>query len=341
LAAPAREKIPAMTDSFTAFTAEKTDEGFRRGVTRLTLDDLPEGDVVVDVEWSSVNYKDHLAATEKGRVARISPIVPGIDLAGTVRSSDAEGIAAGDAVLAHGYDIGVARHGGYAEVARVPAGWVVPLPAGFTAREAMVVGTAGYTAALSVLTLLDHGLAVGDGTVLVTGATGGVGSMAVAMLAGLGFTVAASTGKAEAAPFLRGLGAAEVVDRDELTDTGKPLQSVRWAGAVDAVGGPTLAHVLATLAPGAAVAASGNVGGAELPTTVLPFILRGVALFGIDSVGTPIERRREVWARIADDLKPAGLDAMGQVVDLEHLEAALEEIGRGGVTGRYVVRLRG
>ena len=328
-----------MSETFTAFTAEKTDDGFRRGVTDLTLDDLPEGDVVVDVEWSSVNYKDHLAATEKGRVARISPLVPGIDLAGTVRSSGTPGVAAGDAVLVHGYDLGVSHHGGYAQVARVPAGWVVPLPDGLAAREAMVVGTAGYTAALSVLALLDRGLEPGAGTVLVTGATGGVGSMAVAMLAGLGFTVAASTGKADAAPFLRGLGASEIVDRAELTDTSKPLQTIRWSGAVDAVGGATLAHVLATLAPGAAVAASGNVGGAELPTTVLPFILRGVALFGIDSAGTPIERRREVWGRIATDLKPAGLDAMAQVVDLAHLEGALDEIGRGGVTGRYVVQL--
>ena len=329
-----------MTDTFAAFTAENTDDGFRRGVTELTFDELPADDVVIDVEWSSVNYKDSLAASEKGRVARISPIVPGIDLAGTVRSSDAAGIAPGDAVLVHGYDLGVAQHGGFAEVARVPSRWVVPLPDGLTARAAMIVGTAGYTAALSVLALLDRGLAPGDGTVLVTGATGGVGSMAVAMLAGLGFTVAASTGKVEAAPFLRGLGASEIIDREELTDIGKPLQSVRWAGAVDAVGGPTLAHVLATLAPGGAVAASGNVGGADLPTTVLPFILRGVALFGIDSAGTPIDRRREVWARIATDLKPAGLSAMEQVVDLAHLEGALDEIGRGGVTGRYVVQLR-
>jgi putative YhdH/YhfP family quinone oxidoreductase len=329
-----------MTESFAAFTAEKTDDGFRRGMTELTLDDLPAGEVVVDVAWSSVNYKDNLAATEKGRVARISPLVPGIDLAGTVRSSDAPGIAAGDRVVVHGYELGVSHHGGYAQVARVPAGWVVPLPAGLTLREAMVVGTAGYTAALSVLALLDHGLTTDAGTVLVTGATGGVGSMAIAMLAGLGFAVAASTGKSEAAPFLRRLGASEIVDREGLTDTSKPLQSVRWAGAVDAVGGATLAHVLATLAPGGAVAASGNVGGAELPTTVLPFILRGVALFGIDSAGTPIARRREVWARIASDLKPAGLDAMAQVVDITQLEDALDQIGRGGVTGRYVVQLR-
>jgi acrylyl-CoA reductase (NADPH) len=329
-----------MSDTFTAFTAEKSDDGFRRGITELTLDDLPAGDVVIDVEWSSVNYKDHLASTEKGRVARISPLVPGIDLAGRVRSSDAAGIDAGDAVIVHGYDLGVSHHGGYAQVARVPSDWVVPLPAGLTAREAMTIGTAGYTAALSVLALLDHGLEPGAGTVLVTGATGGVGSMAVAMLAGLGCTVAAGTGKAEAEPFLRGLGASEIVDRAELTDVAKPLQAVRWAGAVDAVGGPTLAHVLATLAPGAAVAASGNVGGAELPTTVLPFILRGVTLFGIDSAGTPIDRRREVWGRIAADLKPANLSTMEQVVDLAHVEGALDEIGRGGVTGRYVVQLR-
>jgi acrylyl-CoA reductase (NADPH) len=328
-----------MTESFTAFTAEKTDDGFRRGVTELTLDDLPAGDVVVDVEWSSVNYKDHLASTEQGRVARVSPLVPGIDLAGTVRSSEGDGIAVGDAVVVHGYDLGVAHHGGYAQVARVPSDWVVPLPAGLTTREAMVIGTAGYTAALSVLALLDHGLAPDNGTVLVTGATGGVGSMAVAMLAGLGFTVAASTGKAAAEPFLRELGAAEIVDRAELAEAGKPLQSVRWAGAVDAVGGQTLATVIAALAPGGAVAASGNVGGADLPTTVLPFILRGVTLFGIDSAGTPIDRRREVWGRIASDLKPSGLSAMETVVDLAHLEDALDEIGRGGVTGRYLVQL--
>jgi acrylyl-CoA reductase (NADPH) len=329
-----------MTDTFAAFTAEKTDDGFRRGVTEMTVDDLPADDVVVDVEWSGVNYKDALAATEKGRVARISPLVPGIDLAGTVRESDVDGVRPGDAVIAHGYELGVSHHGGYAQVARVPGEWIVPLPDGLTTREAMIVGTAGYTAALSVLALLDHGLTPEAGTVLVTGATGGVGSMAVAMLAGLGFTVAAGTGKADAETFLRGLGVGEIIPRDELTDLSKPLQSPAWAGAVDAVGGATLAHVLARLAPFGAVAASGNVGGAELPTTVLPFILRGVTLYGIDSANTPIARRREVWGRIATDLKPAGLDAMEQVVGLAGLEGALDEISGGGVTGRYLVQLR-
>ena len=329
-----------MSETFAAFTAEKTDDGFHRGVTELTLADLPDGEVVVDVEWSSVNYKDALAATEQGRVARISPLVPGIDLAGTVRSSTVDAVGVGDPVIVHGYDLGVAHHGGYAQVARVPAGWVVPLPHGLGAREAMLVGTAGYTAALSVLALLDHGITPDAGTVLVTGATGGVGSMAVAMLAGLGFTVAASTGKPEAEPFLRGLGASTIVDRAELAEVGKPLQKPAWAGAVDAVGGATLAQVLARLAPFGVVAASGNVGGADLPTTVLPFILRGVTLYGIDSANTPIDRRREVWGRVATDLKPAGLASMEQVVDLAHVEDALDEIGRGGVTGRYVVRLR-
>jgi putative YhdH/YhfP family quinone oxidoreductase len=329
-----------MTDTFAAFTAETTDDGFRRGVTELHLDDLPDGDVLVDVEWSSVNYKDALAATEKGRVARISPLVPGIDLAGTVRESTVDGVAVGDAVIAHGYDLGVAHHGGYAQVARVPADWIVPRPDHLTARESMVIGTAGYTAALSVLALLDHGIKPDAGTVLVTGATGGVGSMAVAMLARLGFTVAASTGKPDAEGFLRELGAGEIVDRDDLTDLSKPLLKPAWAGAVDAVGGATLAHVLASLSEFGAVAASGNVGGAELATTVLPFILRGVTLYGIDSAHTPIARRREVWGRIATDLKPAGLERVEQVVDLEGLEGALDEISRGGVTGRYVVRLR-
>jgi len=331
--------VPATgSERFPAFVAGTTDGTYSRGVAELTVDDLPPGDVVIDVDCSSVNYKDHLASIEHGRVARVSPLVPGVDLAGTVRTSAVADFAPGDQVIVHGYDLGVARHGGFARVARVPAEWVVPVPRGLTTRDAMVIGTAGYTSALSVLALVDHGLTPDAGTVLVTGATGGVGSMAVAMLAGLGHEVAASTGKPEAARFLRDLGATETIDRRDLVDVTKPLQRARWAGAVDAVGGPTLAHVLATLSPGAAVAASGNVGGVDLPTTVLPFILRGVTLFGIESAQTPIARRREVWERIATDLRPEGLDAMGTEIGLDDLDAALEEIGRGGVIGRYVVR---
>jgi acrylyl-CoA reductase (NADPH) len=330
-----------MSDTIRAFTAESGDQGFRRGVVDFPVADLPGDGILVDVAYSSVNYKDALAASEKGRVARISPLVIGIDLVGTVRESDDPMLPPGTEVLAHGYDLGVSRHGGFAEVARIPAEWLVPLPAGLSAREAMTVGTAGYTAALSVLALIDHGTEAADGPVLVTGATGGVGSIAVEMLAGLGFDVVASTGKAEAEPFLRDLGAVDVVGREELTDVAKPLQSASWAGCVDCVGGVTLAHVLTTLLPGGAVAASGNVGGAEVPTTVLPFILRGVTLYGIDSVTTHIERRRAVWERIATDLKPRHLDRVEQVVVLDALEDALDEIARGGVTGRYVVDVRG
>ena len=204
-----------MSDTFTAFLAEKDDDGFRRGLRQLEVDDLHAGDVVIDVEWSSVNYKDHLASIEKGRVARTSPLVPGIDLAGTVRSSGAPEFSPGDRVIAGDAELGVSHHGGYSQVARVPADFVVPLPDGLTTREAMLVGTGGFTAAMSVLALLDHGVTPDSGTILVTGATGGVGSMAVAMLAKLGFTVAASTGKPEAEPYLRGLGASEIIDRAE------------------------------------------------------------------------------------------------------------------------------
>ena len=328
-----------MSETFRAFVAEKTDDGHVRGVRDLDVAELGEGGVLVDVAYSSVNYKDALAASEKGRVARISPLVVGIDLVGTVVESDDPAFAPGDAVIAHGYDIGVAHHGGFAELARVPATWVLPLPAGLDPREAMVIGTAGFTAAMSIVALLDHGLTPDAGPVLVTGATGGVGSAAVAMLAGLGFAVTASSGKPDAADFLRALGAQDVVTRDAVSDVSKPLLAATWAGAVDSVGGTTLAHVLATLAPGGAVAASGNVGGAELPTTVLPFILRGVALFGIDSAGAAMGVRRRIWERAATDLKPADLDAIATEIGLDELEAALEEISRGGVTGRYVVAL--
>jgi putative YhdH/YhfP family quinone oxidoreductase len=328
-----------MSDTFTAFLAEKDDDGFRRGLRQLGVDDLAAGDVVIDVEYSSVNYKDHLASIEKGRVARVSPLVPGIDLAGTVRSSANPEFAPGDQVIAGDAELGVSHHGGFAQVARVPADFVVPLPAGLTTREAMLVGTGGFTAAMSVLALLDHRVMPDSGTIVVTGATGGVGSMAVAMLAKLGFTVAASTGKPEAESYLLGLGASEIVDRAELANADKPLMKTRWASAVDAVGGDTLAGVLASLAQDGAVAASGNVGGFELHTTVMPFILRGVTLYGIDSAHMSNARRRELWGRVATDLKPDGLAEMERVVDLEHLEDALDEIGRGGVTGRYVVQL--
>jgi putative YhdH/YhfP family quinone oxidoreductase len=323
-------------ETFRAFQA--TSEG-ERGVVDMSTDELPDDGALVEVHWSSVNYKDGLAATPSGKVARISPIVPGVDLAG-VLVDDAPGMPAGTAVIAHGYDLGVSRHGGFARYARVPHGWLVALPDGLTAREAMTVGTAGFTAALSVIALQEYGVTPERGPVLVTGATGGVGSTAVGMLAGLGYEVVASTGKPAAGEFLRGLGATSILDRAELaTESSRPLESTVWAGAVDCVGGVTLANVLKRIHYGGAVAASGLTGGSGLPATVLPFILRGVSLLGIDSVMTAIDRRREVWGRIASDLKPAGLDAIGHDITLDGLDAALTAILQGDATGRSVVDL--
>jgi putative YhdH/YhfP family quinone oxidoreductase len=253
------------SDQFRAFVAAKTDDGFQRGVTEMSTADLDDGGVLIDVEWSSVNYKDALASTADGKVARISPIIPGIDLAGTV-AEDAEGVSAGTAVLAHGYDIGVSRHGGFGEKARVPAEWIVPLPTGLDAREAMVIGTAGFTAALSVVALIDRGLQPDDGPILVTGATGGVGSTAVNLLAGLGYRVVASTGKESSHEFLRSLGAIEIVDRATLGDAlGRPLDSMVYAGAVDCVGGVTLANVLARAGGGGQRAHRGGPGADDRP----------------------------------------------------------------------------
>jgi acrylyl-CoA reductase (NADPH) len=323
---------------FDALLATHAEDGTPPAVAQLAPDDLPEGDVLVRVAYSTVNYKDALAARADGQVARVSPIVPGVDLAGTI----VDGPGEGSEVLAHGYEIGVARHGGFAQYARVRSEWVVALPDGLSAREAMTLGTAGFTAALAVLELVDRGVAAGDGPVLVTGATGGVGSVAVSILSRLGYEVAASTGKADAADWLRGLGASEVIDREELSaESKRPLERQRWAGAVDCVGGTTLANVLSKILYGGAVAASGLTGGTALATTVMPFILRGVALLGIDSVDTPIERRRTVWARLATDLRPRGLEGIANDVDLDGLAPVLDTILAGGVTGRYVVDVRG
>jgi acrylyl-CoA reductase (NADPH) len=326
-----------MSTTFTAYVARNDDGSFSRGIEQLPVEELGTGGVLIRVQRSSVNYKDSLAASATGRVARISPLIVGVDLAGEVVESDDAEFGPGDLVLAGGYDIGVSHHGGFSELARVPADWVVPLPAGMDVDAAMTIGTAGYTAALSVVALQAAGLEPGSGPVLVTGATGGVGSVAVSILAGLGHEVVASSGKADAADWLRALGATSVVDRAEIAETPKPLMPATFAGAVDCVGGATLAGVVARLAPGSAVAASGNTGGPQLETTVLPFILRGVSLLGIDSVTTPIARRRSVWERLAGDLRPAGLDAIRRLVPLADVEAALDEIAAGGVQGRYVV----
>ncbi len=335
--------MSTLPDEIRALVATKTGDGVEVGPATLPTAELGEGDVTVRVRWSSVNYKDGLATIPGGKVAAVSPLVPGIDLAGEVVAADAPGIEVGSTVIAHGHDLGTSHHGGYAEYARVPAAWVVPLPEGLSSRQAMALGTAGFTAALSVVHLEARGLAPGDGPVLVTGATGGVGSTAVGMLAERGYEVVASTGKRDAAGWLRGLGAAEVVDRDAvLGDPSRALQRQRWAAAVDCVGGATLAAVLSALRVGAAVAASGNTGGAALETTVFPFILRGVALLGVDSVNCPYDLRIDVWRRLAGDLRPRGLDdsITAEVAGLgDELRAALRKVLAGGMRGRTVVRV--
>jgi len=322
-----------------AFTVGKSESGWTRNVTQLSNDALGDGDVLIRVQYSGINFKDGLVGSETGRVARIDPIVPGIDLAGVVVESADPAIAVGSSVLAHGYDIGVAHHGGYAQFARIPSAWIVPMPAGLDARTAMMVGTAGYTAALSVDALERAGLVAGAGPVLVTGATGGVGSMAVGMLAARGHEVVASTGKSDQADWLRSLGASEVIDRAETSaESTRPLERERWAGSVDCVGGSTLAYVLRTLRYGASVAASGLTGGADLGTTVHPFILRGVNLLGIDSVQTPLAPRIAMWQRIATDLRPTWLDTeVAQVIGLDQLPAELDRILVGGMRGRVLV----
>ncbi len=326
---------PELPAEIRAFVAEKGEGGVDRGLRTISSAELGEGDVVVRVAYSSVNYKDALATIPKGQVARISPLVPGVDLAGTV----VEGPGLGGEVLVHGHDLGVAHHGGYAEYARVPAEWVVPLPAGMSHRQAMAIGTAGFTAALAVARLERHGARPGDGPVLVTGATGGVGSTAVAILAARGYEVVASTGK-DAREYLESLGAAEIVGREDVSGDGKPLGRQRWAAAVDSVGGAVLAGLFPQIRYGGAVAATGLTAGIAVETTVMPFILRGVALLGIDSVQTPHEERAEIWRRLADDLRPPRLDdAIAREISLEELEPALDTILEGGLTGRTVVRI--
>jgi acrylyl-CoA reductase (NADPH) len=331
--------MPAYPETFRAYVVNRDGDRFERGLRSLVLADLPDGDVEIRVEWSSVNFKDGLAATADGKVARAYPLVPGIDLAGTVIRSADPACRSGAQVIAHGYDLGVSRHGGFAEMARVPADWIVPLPPGLTLREAMAIGTAGFTAGLSVVELEARGLEPSHGPILVTGATGGVGSTAVAILAERGYEVVAATGKDDERAWLETLGAVAFLTRDEVTAEGRPLEPERWAGAVDAVGAATLPYILRTLRRGAAVAACGNASGPALVTTVFPFILRGTALLGIDSAYLAIEKRRRVWERLATDLRPRSLAERVTEVTLDTLEPALDAIRAGEARGRWVVRI--
>ena len=308
-------------------------------LTELGLNDLMEGDTVVSVSHSTVNYKDGLAITGRSPVVRKFPMIPGIDLAGTVESSSNARFKPGDKVLINGFGLSESHYGGYAEVARVKSDWLVPLPKAFTAAEAMAIGTAGYTAMLCVLALEDAGVTPAKGPIVVTGAAGGVGSVAVALLAKLGFHVIASTGRPQEEAYLKDLGAKEIIPRSELSGDPRMLGKERWAGAVDSVGSKTLANVISSTQYGGAVAACGLAQGLDLPTTVAPFILRGVSLLGIESVYMPMARRLKAWERLARDLDVKKLAAMTQTIKLEDLPKAADDILAGAVRGRLVVEI--
>ncbi|WP_243291904.1 acryloyl-CoA reductase [Bacillus sp. FJAT-47783] len=331
-----------MPKEFSALVVNKTEEGFSINIESLSFDDLPEGDVTIRVHYSSVNYKDGLASIPNGKIVQKYPFIPGIDLAGTVTSSNDSRYKEGDKVIVTGYELGVTHYGGYSEYARVPADWVVPLPDNLTLKEAMVFGTAGFTAALSFHELEKNGLTPESGPILVTGATGGVGSMAISMLAKRNYHVTASTGKESEYDYLKKLGAKEIVSRADVTpEKIRPIGNQRWAGAVDPVGGKTLASILSNTKYGGAVAVSGLTGGAEVPTTVFPFILRGVNLLGIDSVYCPKDLRETLWNRMATDLKPEDLGTIENEISLRDLPETLSDILQGKIRGRTVVNVLG
>ncbi len=324
---------------FKALVVEKAEDGSTQAaVTELSLDRLPEAEVTVAVEYSTVNYKDGLCIGPGGGLVRNYPHIPGIDFAGTVVNSSDERYEPGDKVVLTGWRVGEAHWGGYSQRARIKADWLVPLPEGLNTRQAMAVGTAGFTAMLAVMALEDHGLTPEKGEVLVTGAAGGVGSVATAILANLGYQVAAVTGRPEAADYLMSLGASRIVARDEINETVKrPLEAETWAGCVDAVGGPMLARVLGQMKYGGSVAAVGLAGGAGLPASVVPFLLRGVNLLGIDSVMQPYANRVRAWERVARDLPMDKLEAMVQPATLSDLPQLGADILKGQVKGRVVV----
>lgn len=322
---------------FKGILIDKDDTGYRATLAELDEAQLPAGEVTVKVDYSTLNYKDGLAITGKGPVVRSFPMVAGIDLAGTVEASDSPAFKAGDKVLLNGWGVGEAHWGGLAQKARLKADWLIPLPAGFTPRQAMAIGTAGYTAMLSVLALERNGVTPDKGQVLVTGANGGVGSFAIALLARLGYQVAASTGRPQEADYLKRLGASEIIDRASLAEPGRPLGKERWAGAIDSVGSHTLANVCAGIRYGGAVAACGLAQGMDFPASVAPFILRGVTLAGIDSVMRPKADRTEAWDRLARDLDLALLDAITREIGLGEAVLTAGELLEGRVRGRVVV----
>lgn len=329
-------------NSFKALLIDEVDKKIRSSFVAMDESQLDPGEVTIRVAYSSINYKDALAATGAGKIIRRFPCIGGIDLSGTVVKSEDSRFKPGDKVVASCFDIGVAHHGGYAELARVPADWVVPLPAELSLFDAMALGTAAFTAALAIGKLEGSGLVPGAGPVIVTGATGGVGSMAIDMLAGLGYSVTALTGKEQEADYLGKLGANEILLRSSLDlPPLRPLDKATWAGAVDNAGGDILAWLLGAMRPNASVASIGLVAGTALNTTVMPFILRGVNLLGIDAVNIEVQRRIQLWKRLATDLRPAHLPAMTQCIDFADLPAAFEAFIAGRSRGRVVVRVSG
>lgn len=330
-----------MDEQFKALIVDKTEDDFSVNIKDISLHDLPSADVLIKVSYSSVNFKDGLASIPDGKIVRSYPFIPGIDLAGVVVSSEDPRFHEGDKVIATGYEIGVSHYGGYSEFARVPADWIVPLPENLSLKEAMVFGTAGFTAALSVQRLEDNGLTPDKGKVLVTGATGGVGSVAVSILAKRGYDVVASTGKNSEHEFLYSIGAKEIISRDDVYSGHiKALDKQLWAAAVDPVGGESLASVLSKISYNGSVAVSGLTGGGNVPTTVFPFILRGINLLGIDSVNCPMDVRKALWKRMATDLKPSTLlDFIQKEILLTQLPEALPTILKGQARGRIVVKI--
>jgi acrylyl-CoA reductase (NADPH) len=325
--------------TFKALRIDKADKGTTASITQFDEAELMDGDVTVKVEWSTLNYKDGLALTGKAPVVRRFPMIAGIDFAGTVEQSSNPAWKAGDKVVCNGWGMGETHLGAYAEKARVKGEWLVKLPDGLSTRDAMAIGTAGYTAMLSVLALEGHGLTPKSGPVVVTGAAGGVGSVATAVLSKLGYHVIASTGRASEAEYLKHLGAAEIIDRAELSGPAKPLAKERWAGGVDSVGSTTLANLLSMTKYGGAIAACGLAAGMDLPSSVAPFILRGVCLLGIDSVMAPIEKRKAAWARLATDLDKSKLAEITSEIPLDAVVAEGEKILAGQVRGRIVVKI--
>jgi acrylyl-CoA reductase (NADPH) len=325
--------------TFKAIRVDKADKGTTVALTQFDEADLMEGDVTLGVEWSALNYKDGLAVTGKAPVVRRFPMIAGIDLAGTVEQSSHPQWKPGDKVICTGWGMGETHLGAYAEKARVKGDWLVRLPEGMSARDAMAIGTAGFTAMLAVLALEKHGLVPKDGPIVVTGAAGGVGSVATAVLSKLGYRVIASTGRMSEAAYLQNLGAAEVIDRSELSGPAKPLARERWAGGIDSVGSTTLANILSMTKYAGAIAACGLAAGMDLPSSVAPFILRGVCLLGIDSVMCPIELRKVAWSRLASDLDPGKLVEITHEIGLGEVIAAGAKILAGQVRGRIVVKI--